>query len=112
MLSPAVCPDVYGIPFSVIPFKGRPTNQLTPEDQPKNRVWALPDREHMEIRFPIVEGYVFQTTKGLKLKKKLEKALGRYRDRWDPQDLSELAQQLRKFADSPEQEPATKRKKE
>jgi type III restriction enzyme len=57
--------DVYGIPFSVIPFKGRPTNQPTPEDKPKNRVWALPDREEMEIRFPIVEGYVFQTTKGL-----------------------------------------------
>ncbi|HEV3260502.1 MAG TPA: hypothetical protein VG013_26845 [Gemmataceae bacterium] len=57
--------DVYGIPFSVIPFKGRPTNQPTPEDRPKSRVWALPAREEMEIRFPIVEGYVFETTKGL-----------------------------------------------
>jgi type III restriction enzyme len=57
--------DVYGIPFSVIPYKGRPANQATPEDKPKNRVWALPDREEMEIRFPVVEGYVFQTTKGL-----------------------------------------------
>ena len=57
--------DVYGIPFSVIPYKGRPVNQPTPEDKPKNRVWALPDREEMEIRFPIVEGYVFQTNKGL-----------------------------------------------
>jgi hypothetical protein len=66
----------------------------------------------MKIRFPIVEGYVFQTTKGLNLKEKLAKALGRYRDRWDPNDLSELAQQLREFAASLEQEPATKRKKE
>ncbi len=57
--------DVYGIPFSVIPFKGRPVNQQTPEDKPKHRVWALPDRDEMEIRFPIVEGYVFQLTKGL-----------------------------------------------
>jgi type III restriction enzyme len=57
--------DVYGIPFSVIPFKGRPVDASTPEDKPKNRVWALPDREEMEIRFPIVNGYVFQTTKGL-----------------------------------------------
>jgi type III restriction enzyme len=57
--------DVYGIPFSVIPYKGRPTNQPAPEDKPKHRVWALPDREKMEIRFPIVEGYVFETTKGL-----------------------------------------------
>ncbi len=57
--------DVYGIPFSVIPFKGRPVNQATPEDKPKHRVWALPDRDEMEIRFPIVEGYVFRMTKGL-----------------------------------------------
>jgi type III restriction enzyme len=40
-------------------------NKPTPEDKPKNRVWALPDREEMEIRFPIVEGYVFQPTRGL-----------------------------------------------
>ena len=57
--------DVYGIPFSVIPNKGRPVDKSVPEDKPKNRVWALPDREEMEIRFPIVNGYVFQTTKGL-----------------------------------------------
>ena len=57
--------DVYGIPFSVIPFKGRPVDKPTPEDKPQHRVWAIPDREDMEIRFPIVEGYVFQTTKGL-----------------------------------------------
>lgn len=57
--------DVYGIPFSVIPFKGRPVDKATPEDKPKNRVWALPDRDDMEIKFPVVEGYVFQTTKGL-----------------------------------------------
>ncbi len=57
--------DVYGIPFSVIPYKGRPVDKGAPEDKPKNRVWALPDRDEMEMRFPIVEGYVFQTTKGL-----------------------------------------------
>ena len=57
--------DVYGIPFSVIPYKGRPVDKTTPEDKPKNRVWALPDREELEMRFPIVEGYVWKTTKGL-----------------------------------------------
>jgi type III restriction enzyme len=57
--------DVYGIPFSAIPYKGRPVDKPAPEDKPKNRVWALPDREEMEIRFPIVEGYVFETTRGL-----------------------------------------------
>ncbi|MCL6503533.1 MAG: DEAD/DEAH box helicase family protein [Pirellulales bacterium] len=55
--------DVYGIPFSVIPFKGRPVNQPTPEDKPKHRVWAVPERKELELRFPIVEGYVFRTTK-------------------------------------------------
>jgi type III restriction enzyme len=65
LLLPPEYVDVYGIPFSVIPYKGRAQNQLAPEDKPKNRVWALPDREELEIRFPIVEGYVFKTTKGL-----------------------------------------------
>ncbi|HEX5437029.1 MAG TPA: DEAD/DEAH box helicase family protein, partial [Gemmatimonadaceae bacterium] len=51
--------DVYGIPFSVIPFKGRQTRKPAPEDKPKNYVHALPERKGMEIRFPIVEGYVF-----------------------------------------------------
>lgn len=58
--------DVYGIPFSVIPFKGREEKETTPEDKPKNRVWALPDRaDSMEIRFPIVEGYVFALKKNI-----------------------------------------------
>ena len=56
--------DVYGIPFSVIPFKGRPVKQPAPEDKPKHHVRAMPEREHMELRFPIVEGYVFRTIKG------------------------------------------------
>ncbi len=52
--------DVYGIPFSVIPFKGRAAGKVAPEDKPKNRVVALPEREKAyEIRFPVVEGYVF-----------------------------------------------------
>jgi hypothetical protein len=36
--------DVYGIPFTVIPFKGRPVNKKEPEDKPKNHVRALPER--------------------------------------------------------------------
>jgi type III restriction enzyme len=65
LLLPAEYVDVYGIPFTVIPYKGRATDQPPPEDKPKNRVWATPDREELEIRFPIVEGYVFQMTKGI-----------------------------------------------
>lgn len=53
------CVDVYGIPFSVIPYKGRPTSAKAPEDRPKNHVKAIPERSYMEIRFPVVEGYVY-----------------------------------------------------
>ncbi|MFN7944178.1 MAG: DEAD/DEAH box helicase family protein [Blastocatellia bacterium] len=57
--------DVYGIPFSVIPFKGRPTSQKAPEDRPKQHVVALPERKHFEIRFPNVEGYAFALRKNV-----------------------------------------------
>lgn len=51
--------DVYGIPFTVIPFKGRPTKKSEPDDKPKNHVRALEERKAMEMRFPVVEGYSF-----------------------------------------------------
>lgn len=57
--------DVYGIPFSVIPFKGRPVKAAQPEDRPKNHVHALPERAGLEIRFPVVEGYAFALRKNL-----------------------------------------------
>lgn len=50
--------DVFGIPFSVIPFKGRPQNTPEPGDKPVTSVKALPERAHMEIRFPVVDGFV------------------------------------------------------
>jgi type III restriction enzyme len=51
--------DVYGIPFSVIPFKGRPVHKKEPDDKPKHHVRAMPERAAYEIRFPVVEGYAF-----------------------------------------------------
>jgi len=54
--------DVYGIPFSVIPFKGRAKDKPEPEDKPKNQVKALDERAAWEIRFPNVEGYVLDLT--------------------------------------------------
>ena len=57
--------DVYGIPFSVIPYKGRPTGQRQPIDKPKNHVRAIPERKHLELRFPVVEGYTFDLKKNL-----------------------------------------------
>lgn len=50
--------DVYGVPFSIIPFKGRQTGAPGPEDAPKNHVRSLPERARYAIRFPVVEGYV------------------------------------------------------
>ena len=57
--------DVYGIPFSVIPFKGRPPKKSAPEDKPKHHVRALPDRAHYEIKFPVVESYTFALRRNL-----------------------------------------------
>ena len=57
--------DVYGIPFSVIPYKGRPKGRKEPDDRPKNHVRAIPERERLEMRFPIVEGYTFDLKKNL-----------------------------------------------
>ncbi len=51
--------DVYGIPFSVIPFRGNPVDKPVPQPKPKQHVRALPERSAYEIRFPIVEGYAF-----------------------------------------------------
>jgi type III restriction enzyme len=51
--------DVYGIPFSIIPFKGRKVDESTPDDRPRNHVYAVSERRDYEIRFPVVEGYVY-----------------------------------------------------
>lgn len=51
--------DVFGVPFSLIPFKGRKPGDPTPvEDRPKHEVLALAERAAFEIRFPVVEGFV------------------------------------------------------
>ena len=56
--------DIFGVPFSLIPFKGRqPEKGPPPEELPKHEVMALPERRAFEIRFPVVEGYVVQLTR-------------------------------------------------
>ena len=57
--------DVYGIPFSVIPYKGRHRKGKAPVDKPKHHVRAMPERAHMEMRFPVVEGYAFALDRDL-----------------------------------------------
>ena len=57
--------DVFGVPFSLIPFKGRVPGEATGKtDRPKHEVQALPERKHLEIRFPVVEGYVASLASG------------------------------------------------
>ena len=56
--------DVFGVPFSLVPFKGRePGGEPPPPDLPKHEVLALPERRAFEIRFPVVEGYVARLTR-------------------------------------------------
>ncbi|HXI72383.1 MAG TPA: DEAD/DEAH box helicase family protein [Verrucomicrobiae bacterium] len=58
--------DIFGVPFSLIPFKGRaPGGGPPPEDRPKHEVMALPERKQFEIRFPNVEGYVVSLQRNL-----------------------------------------------
>lgn len=58
--------DIFGVPFSLIPFKGRePGKGAPPEDRPKHEVMALPERKALEIRFPVVEGYVVDLKRNL-----------------------------------------------
>ena len=58
--------DIFGVPFSLIPFKGRePGGGPPPEDRPKHEVMALPERKAFEIRFPVVEGYVASLKRNL-----------------------------------------------
>jgi type III restriction enzyme len=58
--------DIFGVPFSLIPFKGRePGGGTPPEDRPKHEIIALPGRKQFEIRFPVVEGYVVDLKRNL-----------------------------------------------
>ncbi len=56
--------DVYGIPFSVIPYKGK-SNGPGPTEKPKRHVRALTGRSHLEMKFPNIEGYTFSLKKNL-----------------------------------------------
>ncbi len=51
--------DIYGVPFSLIPFRGRVKDKPEVVDKPVNHIRALPERAQYEIQFPVVEGYVF-----------------------------------------------------
>lgn len=51
--------DVYGIPFEVIPVKKKPAGP-TPPPPPTTLIQSLKERDHLEIEFPRVEGFVYK----------------------------------------------------
>jgi type III restriction enzyme len=55
-LMPEEVAKVFGVPFEVVPFKANP-NGPPPPPPKRCHVHALPERAHLEIRFPRVEGY-------------------------------------------------------
>lgn len=53
--------DVYGIPFSLIPYKGQSeSNPAT--DKVTHHIFAVQEKEKFQIRWPVVESYTFQLT--------------------------------------------------
>ncbi len=46
---------VFGVPFEIIPFKQ--TEGPAPPREKRHHIYALPERKHLEIRFPRVAGY-------------------------------------------------------
>ena len=59
-LLPAEYVDVYGIPFSLIPYKGKPKDTPPKPDPVYHSIYAMEERSHFEIRFPNVESYVYE----------------------------------------------------
>lgn len=57
--------DIYGVPFSLIPFRGRKPKDTEPIDRPPNHVFAMEERKAFEMRFPVVEGYAFALRRNL-----------------------------------------------
>ncbi|MEM3467113.1 MAG: hypothetical protein QW566_11640, partial [Candidatus Jordarchaeales archaeon] len=58
--------DVYGVPFEVIPVKKKPFGRVEVQ-KVSTLVRALPERKHLEITFPRVEGYVFDVRQRIRV---------------------------------------------
>jgi type III restriction enzyme len=52
--------DVYGIPFSLIPFKGKAKEEKEKADPVYHSIFPVPERSRWEMRVPEVEGYVYE----------------------------------------------------
>lgn len=58
--------DVYDVPFEVIPVKKKPISR-TEVQRVSTLVRALPERKHLEITFPRVEGFVFDVRQRIRV---------------------------------------------
>jgi type III restriction enzyme len=58
--------DVYGVPFEVIPVKKKPVSRSEVQ-KVSTLVRALPERKHLEITFPRVEGYIVDVRSRIRL---------------------------------------------
>jgi len=56
--------DVYGIPFSLIPYKGRPKDETPQPDPVYHSIYAMEERAGFELRMPNVESYVYALHEG------------------------------------------------
>lgn len=59
-LLPAEYVDVYGIPFSLIPYKGKPKETPPKPDPVYHSIYAMEERSDFELRLPNVESYVYE----------------------------------------------------
>ena len=50
--------DVYGVPFSLIPYKGKPAEKNV-SDAIQHRIFPVPEKEKYALRMPVVEGYTY-----------------------------------------------------
>jgi type III restriction enzyme len=58
-LLPVEYVDIYGIPFSLIPYKGKAKDLPDVPDPSYKHIYAIPERASFEIRVPVVEGYAY-----------------------------------------------------
>jgi type III restriction enzyme len=63
--------DVYGVPFEVIPVQKASLTRPNPPQRLPTLVRALPDRKSLEIRFPRVEGYIYDIRRKVRADVKL-----------------------------------------
>jgi len=60
-LLPAEYVDVYGIPFSLIPYKGQSESNPA-DDKVTHHIFSVQEKEKFALRWPVVESYTFQMT--------------------------------------------------